>query len=37
MDGIVECDALIVDHNGRSGGAGAVARMFQLFSVFFFV
>lgn len=26
MDGVVECDALIVDHNGRSGGAGAVAR-----------
>jgi hypothetical protein len=28
MDGVVECDALIVDHNGRSGGAGAVARRF---------
>lgn len=28
MDGIVECDALVVDHNGRSGGAGAVARTF---------
>jgi taspase (threonine aspartase 1) len=26
MDGVVECDALIVDHNGRSGGVGAVAR-----------
>ena len=26
IDGVVECDALIVDHNGRSGGAGAVAR-----------
>lgn len=26
MDGVVECDAMIVDHNGRSGGAGAVAR-----------
>jgi taspase (threonine aspartase 1) len=26
MDGIVECDAIVVDHNGRSGGAGAVAR-----------
>lgn len=27
MDGIVECDASIVDHLGRSGGVGAVARM----------
>ncbi len=27
MDGTVECDALIVDHFGRSGGAGAVSRM----------
>ena len=26
MDGVVECDAVIVDHHGRSGGAGAVAR-----------
>lgn len=26
MDGIVECDASIVDHLGRSGGVGAVAR-----------
>jgi taspase (threonine aspartase 1) len=26
MDGVVECDAVVVDHNGRSGGAGAVAR-----------
>lgn len=26
MDGVVECDAVIVDHNGRSGGAGAVSR-----------
>lgn len=26
IDGVVECDALVVDHNGRSGGAGAVAR-----------
>jgi taspase (threonine aspartase 1) len=24
MDGIVECDASIVDHNGRSGAVGAV-------------
>jgi len=26
MDGVVECDASIVDHHGRSGGVGAVAR-----------
>ena len=26
MDGVVECDAVMVDHCGRSGGAGAVAR-----------
>jgi taspase, threonine aspartase, 1 len=26
MDGIVECDALVVDHMGKSGGVGAVAR-----------
>lgn len=26
FDGIVECDAIIVDHFGRSGAAGAVAR-----------
>lgn len=26
MDGVVECDAVIVDHFGRSGAAGAVAR-----------
>jgi len=26
VDGIVECDAVVVDHNGRSGGAGAVSR-----------
>ena len=26
MDGVVECDAVVVDHYGRSGGAGAVAR-----------
>lgn len=26
MDGVVECDAVIVDHYGRSGGCGAVAR-----------
>jgi len=27
IDGVVECDAVVVDHFGRSGGAGAVARM----------
>ena len=27
MDGVVECDASIVDHYGRSGAVGAVARM----------
>lgn len=26
MDGVVECDASVVDHHGRSGGVGAVAR-----------
>lgn len=31
MDGTVECDALIVDHHGRSGAAGAVSRLFPLF------
>jgi taspase, threonine aspartase, 1 len=25
-DGVVECDASIVDHHGRSGAVGAVAR-----------
>ena len=25
-DGVVECDAVVVDHHGRSGGVGAVAR-----------
>ncbi|KAK3714953.1 hypothetical protein LTR37_007443 [Vermiconidia calcicola] len=27
MDGVVECDAVMVDHCGRSGGAGAVAQI----------
>ena len=27
MDGVVECDASVVDHFGRSGAVGAVARM----------
>ncbi|KAF2089045.1 N-terminal nucleophile aminohydrolase [Saccharata proteae CBS 121410] len=26
-DGIVECDAIMVDHHGRSGGVGAVAQI----------
>jgi hypothetical protein len=29
MDGVVECDAVVVDHYGRSGGAGAVARRWK--------
>ena len=28
MDGTVECDATVVDHYGRSGAVGAVARGF---------
>lgn len=28
MDGVVECDASIVDHHGRSGAVGAVARKY---------
>ncbi|KAF2842349.1 N-terminal nucleophile aminohydrolase [Patellaria atrata CBS 101060] len=27
MDGVVECDASIVDHQGRSGGVGAVTQI----------
>lgn len=30
MDGVVECDASIVDHFGRSGAVGAVARTSSL-------
>ena len=26
MDGVVECDAVVVNHYARSGGVGAVAR-----------
>jgi taspase (threonine aspartase 1) len=26
IDGVVECDAIVVDHLGRSGAVGAVAR-----------
>lgn len=28
IDGVVECDALVVDHHGRSGAVGAAARQF---------
>jgi isoaspartyl peptidase/L-asparaginase-like protein (Ntn-hydrolase superfamily) len=31
IDGVVECDATIVDHLGRSGACGATARMCPLF------
>ena len=34
MDGTVECDATVVDHFGRSGAVGAVARMFLSFNCF---
>lgn len=30
IDGTVECDAIVVDHHGRSGGCGAVSRMPRL-------
>lgn len=26
IDGVVECDATVVDHHGRSGAVGAVSR-----------
>ena len=29
IDGVVECDATIVDHLGRSGACGATARTFS--------
>lgn len=29
IDGVVECDATIVDHLGRSGACGATARRFN--------
>lgn len=32
LDGIVECDAVIIDQHGRSGACGAVAREFVLSS-----
>lgn len=28
IDGVVECDATVVDHMGRSGACGATARKF---------
>jgi len=27
LDGMVECDAIVIDHHGRSGACGAVSRM----------
>lgn len=30
IDGVVECDATIVDHMGRSGACGAAARKFSV-------
>lgn len=29
LGGVVECDAIVVDHNGTSGAAGAVAREYR--------
>lgn len=29
MDGVVECDASVIDHLGRSGAVGAVARKYN--------
>lgn len=35
MDGVVECDALVVDHMGKSGGVGAIAReWYALFDIY---
>ena len=33
VDGVVECDAVVVDHFARSGAAGAVARTYHLSSL----
>ena len=33
MDGVVECDASVVDHYGRSGAVGAVTREWLLYSL----
>lgn len=30
IDGVVECDATVVDHLGRSGACGAVASMIYI-------
>jgi taspase (threonine aspartase 1) len=30
IEGTVECDATVVDHLGRSGAVGAVARKYSL-------
>lgn len=35
LDGKVECDAAIIDHEGRSGAAGAVSREYCLLSSVF--
>ena len=32
MDGVVECDATLVDHFGRSGAVGAVSRKYPTIS-----
>jgi taspase (threonine aspartase 1) len=32
IDGVVECDATIVDHLGRSGACGATAREYTICS-----
>lgn len=32
IDGVVECDATIVDHLGRSGACGAAARKYPFLS-----
>lgn len=29
IDGVVECDATVIDHHGRSGAIGAVSRKFS--------
>lgn len=32
VDGTVECDATIVDHQGRSGAVGAISRKYLSYS-----
>ena len=34
IDGVVECDATLVDHLGRSGACGATARKSYIFPLF---